>query len=84
MARLRRNMLTQQVTAEERTIIDSVRQTTLEMLAGKPLDYKRMFSTVQRIRTRPAIFPEWQASYTTMLFGRPSFENHKDSAGYWF
>lgn len=84
MARLRRNMLTQQVTAEERTIIDSVRQTTLEMLAGKPLDYKRMFSTVQRIRTRPAIFPEWQDSYTSMLFGRPSFENHKDSGGYWW
>lgn len=84
MARLRRNMLTQQVTAEERTIIDSVRQTTLEMLAGKPLDYKRMFSTVQRIRTRPAIFPEWQDSYTSMLFGRPSFENRKDSGGYWW
>lgn len=84
MARLRRNMLLQQVTAEERTIIDAVRQTTLEMLAGKPLDYKRMFSTVQRIRTRPATFPEWQDSYTAMLFCRPSFENHKDSAGYWW
>ena len=84
MARLRHNMLTQQVTAEERTIIDSVRQTTLEMLAGKPLDYKRMFSTVQRIRTRPATFPEWQDSYTAMLFCRPSFEIHKDSGGYWW
>ena len=47
MARLRRNMLLQQVTAEERTIIDAVRQTTLEMLAGITLDYKRMFSTVR-------------------------------------
>lgn len=84
MARLRRNMLLQQVTAEERTIIDAVRQTTLEMLAGKTLDYKRMFSTVQRIRTRPATFPEWQDSYTAMLFCRPSFENHKDSGGYWW
>ena len=84
MARLRRNMLMQRVTAEERMIIDSIRQTTLEMLAGKPLDFKRMVSAVQRIRTRPIVFPEWQDSYTSMLFCRPSFQNTKDSGGYWF
>lgn len=84
MSRLRRNMLTQQVTPEERSIIDAIRQTTLEMLNGKPLDFKRMYSVVQRIRTRPATFPEWQDSYTAMLFCRPSFENHKDSGGYWW
>jgi hypothetical protein len=54
------------------------------MLAGKPLDFKRMSSVVQRIRTQPALFPEWQDSYTSMLFCRPSFENHKDSGGYWW
>ena len=77
-------MLTRQVTPEERSIIDGIRQTTLEMLAGKPLDFKRMSSVVQRIRTKPALFPEWQDSYTSMLFCRPSFENHKDSGGYWW
>jgi hypothetical protein len=84
MARLRRNMLTQQVTPEERSIIDAIRQTTLEMLNGKPLDFKRMYSVVQRIRTKPELFAEWQDSYTSMLFCRPSFENHKDSGGYWW
>ena len=84
ITRLRHNMLTQQVTPEERSIIDGIRQTTLEMLAGKPLDFKRMSSVVQRIRTKPALFPEWQDSYTSMLFCRPSFENHKDSGGYWW
>ena len=84
MARLRRNMLTQQVTPEERSIIDALRQTTLEMLNGKPLDFKRMYSVVQRIRTKPELFAEWQDSYTSMLFCRPSFENHKDSGGYWW
>jgi hypothetical protein len=77
-------MLLQQVTAEERTIIDALRQTTLEMLNGKPLDFKRMYSVVQRIRTKPELFAEWQDSYTSMLFCRPSFENHKDSGGYWW
>ena len=84
MSRLRRNMLTQQVTPEERSIIDAIRQTTLEMLNGKPLDFKRMYSVVQRIRTKPELFAEWQDSYTAMLFCRPSFENHKDSGGYWW
>ena len=51
------NVLKKIEAAEERTIIDAVRQTTLEMLAGKTLDYKRMFFTVQRIHTRPATFP---------------------------
>ncbi len=84
MARLRRNMLLRQATPEERSIIDGIRQTTLEMLAGKPLDFKRMTSIVQRIRTKPHLYPEWQDSYTSMLFCRPSFENHKDAAGYWW
>ena len=84
MARLRRNMLLRQATPEERSIIDGIRQTTLEMLAGKPLDFKRMSSVVQRIRTKPDLFPEWQDSYTSMLFCRPSFQNQKDSAGYWW
>ena len=84
ITRLRHNMLTQRVTPEERSIIDGIRQTTLEMLAGKPLDFKRMYSVVQRIRTKPELFPEWQDSYTSMLFCRPSFENHKDSGGYWW
>ena len=84
ISRLRRNMLLQRVTAEERIIIDAIRQTTLEMLAGKALDFKRMVSAVQRIRTRPSLFPEWQDSYTSMLFCRPSFQNTKDSGGYWF
>ena len=51
------NVLKKIEAAEERTIIDAVCQTTLEMLAGKTLDYKRMFFTVQRIHTRPATFP---------------------------
>ena len=84
ITRLRHNMLTQQVTPEERSIIDGIRQTTLEMLAGKPLDFKRMYSVVQRIRTKPDLFPEWQDSYTSMLFCCPSFENKKDSGGYWW
>ena len=84
ITRLRHDMLTQQVTPEERSIIDGIRQTTLEMLAGKPLDFKRMYSVVQRIRTKPDLFPEWQDSYTSMLFCRPSFENQKDSGGYWW
>lgn len=84
MARLRHNMLLRQTTPEERSIIDAIRQTTLEMVAGKPLDFKRMSSVVQRIRTQPALFPEWQDSYTSMLFCRPSFQNQKDAAGYWW
>ena len=84
MTRLRRNTLRQQLTPEEQSIIDAIRQTTLEMLAGKPLDFKRMSSVVQRIRTQPALFPEWQDSYTSMLFCRPSFQNHKDAGGYWW
>lgn len=84
MARLRAHLFAQSVTAEERTVIDAVRQTELEMLSGKPLDYKRMFSVVDRIKKRPETFPEWQDSYTSQLFGRPSFENRKDAAGYWF
>jgi hypothetical protein len=43
-----------------------------------------MYSVVQRIRTKPELFAEWQDSYTSMLFCRPSFENHKDSGGYWW
>jgi len=84
MTRLRRNMLLQQITAEERTVVDSVRLTTLDLIAGKPLDYKRMFTVVQRIKTHPNTFPEWQDSTTSMLFSRPRFENSKDSAGYWW
>ena len=84
MARLRRNTLLGQLTPEEQSIVDAVRQVTLEMLAGKPLDFKRMSSVVQHIRTQPALFPEWQDSYTSMLFCRPSFQNHKDAGGYWW
>lgn len=84
MARLRRNMLLRQTTPEEQSIIDGIHQTTLQMLAGKPLDFKLMSSVVQRIRTKPALFPEWQDSYTSMLFCRPSFENQKSAGGYWW
>lgn len=84
MARLRHNTQIQQLTPEEQSIVDAVRQVTLEMLNGKPLDFKRMSSVVQHIRTKPALFPEWQDSYTSMLFCRPSFENQKNAGGYWW
>lgn len=83
-AKLREHFQSRSVTEAERPIIRLLRQTELELVTGKALNYERVISLVQRIREDGEHFPEWKTSSTAMLFCRPAFHNEKHSGGYWW
>lgn len=82
--RLRQHVLSGGVTSVERPIVEALRAIELELLKGEPLNYPRIISLVQTIRSKPMDFPEWQTSSTAMYFCRPSFQNKKENGGYWW
>ena len=83
-ARFRQHVLQQSLTASELPIVVNLKNIEIELLAGKPLNYVLLTSLVNDIRSNPDDFPEWQSSPTAQLFCRPSFQNTKESHGYWF
>lgn len=83
-ARFRQHVLRQSLTASELPIVVNLKNIEIELLAGKPLNYVLLTSLVNDIRSNPDDFPEWQSSPTAQLFCRPSFQNTKESHGYWF
>lgn len=72
------------MTAKELPLVEILRAIELELLSGKALDYPRIISVVERLRSNPTDFPEWRDSATAMLFCRPAFHNEKSSSGYWW
>jgi hypothetical protein len=83
-ARFRQHALQQTLSASELPIVVNLRNIEVELLAGKPLNYVLLRSLVNDIRSNPVDFPEWQSSTTAQLFCQPSFQNKKNSSGYWF
>lgn len=83
-ARFRQHALQQTLSASELPIVVNLRNIEVELLAGKPLNYVLLKSLVNDIRSNPVDFPEWQSSTTAQLFCQPSFQNKKNSSGYWF
>ena len=83
-ARFRQHALQQTLSASELPIVVNLRNIEIDLLAGKPLNYVLLTSLVNDIRSNPGDFPEWQSSPTAQLFNQPSFQNKKDSTGYWF
>ena len=83
-ARFRQHVLQQTLSASELPIVVNLRNIEIELLAGKQLNYILLTSLVNDIRSNPDDFPEWQSSPTAQLFCRPSFQNKKDSHGYWW
>lgn len=81
---LRRNNILGTLSAPQQAIVSLLQSVELDMLAGKPLNEPLMASLVERIRTNPSAFPEWQSSTTAQLFQQKRFENQKKSGGYWW
>lgn len=82
--RLRQHVLEDGVKPEELPLVRLLKQTELELVAGKQLNVPRLISLVQRIREDEQNFPEWKTSPTAELFSRQSFQNEKHSGGYWW
>lgn len=83
-ARFRCNVLQQTLSASELPIVNNLRNIEIDLLTGKPLNYILLTSLVNDIRSNPSDFPEWQSSATAQLFSQSSFQNEKDSNGYWW
>ncbi len=83
-ARLRTYLPTADEPQEVGQVLSLLRAIELDLLQGKPLPYQQLTMLVDFIRTRPAVFPEWQTSATAQLFQPHAFENKKSSSGYWF
>ena len=82
--RFRQHVLSQTVSAQEQTIISTLQQVELDLLAGKRLDYESLMRIVDIIRKNTTDFPEWQTSSTADYYRQPSFQNQKKSGGYWW
>ena len=82
--RFRQHVLSQTVSAQEQTIISTLQQVELDLLAGKRLDYESLMRMVDIIRKNTTDFPEWQTSSTADYYRQSSFQNQKKSSGYWW
>ena len=82
--RFRQHVLAQTVSAQEQTIISTLQQVELDLLAGKRLDYESLMRLVDIIRKNTTDFPEWQTSSTADYYRQSSFQNQKKSSGYWW
>ena len=82
--RFRQHVLLRSTTAEELTIIQSLQQVEIDLLAGKPLNYRLLISLVDCIRKNTEDFPEWQPSSTAQYIRQQSFRSEKKSGGYWW
>lgn len=65
-------------------IVKPLQSIELHLLQGNPLPYKLLISLVDQIRKDEETFPAWQTSKTAELYQSHSFNNKKDSAGYWW
>ena len=66
------------------TVIQSLQQVELNLLAGKRRNYELLISLVERIRQNTSDFAEWQTSSTAQYFQPQRFQNEKKSRGYWW
>lgn len=64
-------------------LIQPLQAIEMQLLTGKPLPYKSLIALVDYIR-KSDLFPEWQTSQTAQRYQTQSFQNKKDSAGYWW
>lgn len=85
MNRFRASVISRQ-TADSITkgVIRRIQSIELLLLAEKPVSQQTFFDIVDEIKTHPTIFPEWFLSDTARLYNQTSFENKKESTGYWF
>ena len=83
-ARLRQRFIEDSCDIVELDLVNRLRAIELALLKGKQLDVPALHAIVTYIRKNPADFPEWAASETATHFSDQSFNNSKQSGGYWF
>lgn len=84
MDRLCHNLLYNTVTDVERPLIDMVHAFIVSSLKEEPQKHCELEEMVNYIKNNEADFSEWATSDTALLFNDYSFENVKESKGFWF
>ena len=66
-------------------IIYALRNIVVNRLTGSNKDYSTtLLDIVNTLRSHPEEFPQWHSLPTAALFTPPTFENKKETKGYWF
>ena len=84
MDRLCHNLLYNTVTDVERPLIDMVHAFIVSSLKEEPQKHCELEEMVNYIKQHDSDFTEWAESDTALLFNDYSFENVKESKGFWF
>lgn len=81
--RLRHALLHNCQSLLEVDLTNRLRSIELSLLRGEPLNIPALHTLVTFIRQNPDEFPEWASSSTAALYKDQSFNNKKQSSGYW-
>lgn len=84
MNRLCHNLLYNTVTDIERPLIEMVHEFIIGSLKEEQKKHEDLDEMVNYIKKNIQDFPEWESSDTALLFNDYSYENEKDSKGFWF
>lgn len=88
----RQHVQSSAVSEGEQPIIAILRSVETQLLMHKCWEnpavwrgvHEQLLSLVQRIRSNPTAFPQWQSSTTAQRYNLPQFVNEKHSKGYWW
>lgn len=88
----RQHVQSHAIAESEQPIIAILRSVETRLLSSKcwenPAAWRsvseQLRSLVQRIRSNPTAFPQWQSSTTAQRYNLPQFQNEKHSKGYWW